>query len=141
LRSEPALSDNEILALLLFGSPEGMLGSGRAGDGGKAAAATSLGGGVATQGLNKALSGLTDADVSTRIDTSDSTGPRPEVAVQVSARVTAAVGYKVADPAPGKAPDRTLFTVDFRLSRRWSLATTFGDRGSSVLELLWRYRY
>jgi translocation and assembly module TamB len=140
LHSTPALSDDQILALLLFGTPDGTLGAGPAGDGGRAAAALSVSGGVATQGLNAALGRLTDLDVTTRIDTSGSS-PRPELAVQVSRRLTAAVGYNVGEPAPGKAPDRTLLTLDFRLGRRWSLASTFGDRGSSLLELVWRYRY
>ena len=140
LRSEPALSQDEILALLLFGTPDGSFGAGQAGDGGKAATATAVGGGVATKGLNAGLARLTDMDVQTRIDTSDQS-PRPELAVQVSRRVTAELAYVVAEPAPGKPPDRTFFTLDFRLGRRWSLATTFGDRGSSLLDLLWRYRY
>ncbi len=140
LHSDPSLSENQIFALLLFGSTDGMAGSGSVGDGGKASTAASVGGGVATKGLNAAFRRLTDVDVTARIDTSD-TQPRPELAVQVTPRVTAEVGYKLGEPTPGKAPDRTLFTLDFRLSQRWSLATTFGDRGSSLLELLWRYRY
>lgn len=141
LRSDPALGESQILALLLFGSTDGMIGAGSSSDGGKAATAASVGGGIATKGLNAAFRRLTDVDVTARIDTSDSQQPRPELAVQVTRRVTAKVGYNIGEPAPGKAPDRTQFTLDFRLSRRWSLATTFGDRGSSLLELLWRYRY
>lgn len=69
LRSEPPMSDDEILSLLLFGTPDGTLGVGRSGEGGEAATAVSVAGGVAAQGLNAALERLTALDVTARIDT------------------------------------------------------------------------
>jgi translocation and assembly module TamB len=138
LRAEPALTRDQIISLLLFGSPDGSFGTG---EGSSVAGAASVGGGVATKGLNRALSDLTDLDVSTRIDTSEAGSPRPELVLQLSPRVSAQLGYNVEQPAPGKSPDRTLFTLEFRLFRRWLLASTFGDRGTSLLDLLWRYRY
>lgn len=138
LHAEPALSRDQIVSLLLFGSPDGSLGSG---EGSGAGAATTVGGGVATQGLNRAMNDLTSLDVSTRIDTSEEGSPRPELVWQLTPRVSAQLGYNVEAPAPGKSPDRTLLTLEFRLFRRWSLASTFGDRGSTLFDLLWRYRY
>jgi hypothetical protein len=44
-------------------------------------------------------------------------------------------------PAPGTNPDRTLFTIDWRFQRNWSMEATFGDQGSSIMDFLWRYRY
>jgi translocation and assembly module TamB len=140
LHSEPALTDDQILSLLLFGGTDGMFGTGSGGEGGKAATAAGVGGGVAAQGVNAALDRLTDLDVTTRIDTSGQQ-PRPELAVQLTRRLSAALGYNLGEPSPGKAPDRTLLMLDFRVSRRWALSSTFGDRGSSLLELVWRYRY
>jgi translocation and assembly module TamB len=138
LHAEPSLSRDQIVSLLLFGSPDGSLG----GEGGsKAGTATSVGGGVATKGLNRAMNDLTSLDVSTRIDTSEAGSPRPELVWQLTPRVSAQLGYNVEAPAPGKSPDRTLLTLEFRLFRRWSLASTFGDRGSTLFDLLWRYRY
>ena len=102
--------------------------------------AVGVAGGAATKGLNRALGDLTTLDVSTRIDTSYG-DPRPEVVVQLTRRLSAQLSYAVGEPAPGQSPDRTFLTLDLRLGSRWSLATTFGDRGASMLDLLWRYRY
>jgi translocation and assembly module TamB len=139
LRSEPPLAQDEILSLLLFGTPDGSFGS-DTGEGNQAAMAVGVAGGAATKGLNRALGDLTSLDVSTRIDTSYG-DPRPEVVVQLTRRLSAELSYAVGEPAPGKSPDRTFLTLDLRLGSRWSLATTFGDRGASMLDMLWRYRY
>ncbi len=139
LRSEPPLSQDEILSLLLFGAPDGSFGSG-SGESNQAALAVGVAGGAATKGLNRALGDLTTLDVSTRIDTSYG-DPRPEIVVQLTRRLSAELSYAVGEPAPGQSLDRTFLTLDLRLGSRWSLATTFGDRGASMLDLLWRYRY
>ncbi|MCA9639501.1 MAG: translocation/assembly module TamB domain-containing protein, partial [Myxococcales bacterium] len=141
LRAEPALSQNEIVSLILFGTPDGSVGSSGSGGGPGAADAASVGAGVATAPLNRAISDVTSLDIATRVDTSNAQSPRPELVVQVSPRVSAQVGYNLEEPKPGKAPDRTLFTLEFRIASRWSLATTFGDGGSSLVDLVWRYRY
>jgi translocation and assembly module TamB len=142
LRSEPSLQQNEILSLLLFGTPDGQFGVTGSGDSdsGAAAAAVSVGGGAATKALNRALSDLTSLDVQTRVDTSRGT-PAPEIALQLTPRVTAELGYSVGNPAPGQPPDRTFLTLETRVRRRWSVATTVGDRGSTLWEVLWRYLY
>ncbi|HEY8947232.1 MAG TPA: translocation/assembly module TamB domain-containing protein, partial [Polyangiaceae bacterium] len=138
LRSEPALTDNEILSLLMFGTPDGSFGSGEGG--GTAETAIGLAGGTAAQGLNRALSSITDLDVSARIDTSTGTA-RPELVVQLTPRVTARVTRAVGDPPTGQSPDRTFLTLDFRIQRAWSLSAMIGDRGASALDLIWRKRY
>lgn len=138
LRSEPSLSQDEILTLLMFGSPDGSLGAGESGD--SLSTAVSVAGGAATQGLNRALSDVTDLDVSTRIDTSTGS-PRPELVLQLTPRVTAKVTQALGEPIPGQSPDRTFFTVELRLSRAWALSAMVGDRGASALDLIWRRRY
>jgi len=143
LRSEPALTQDQILALILFGSPDGTFGaaprSGQPGSPGVKAAG--LAGGVVTQGLNKAISGLTSADITTRVDTSEADNPRPELAVQLSKKVSARIGYKLGVPAPGDNPDRTELTIEWRFIRNWSLSAVIGDQGSSALDVVWRFRY
>ena len=125
----------------MFGTPDGTVGSSGSGGGPGAAQAASVGAGVATAPLNRAISDVTSLDIATRVDTSDAQGPRPELVVQLTPRVSAQVGYNLEEPKPGKAPDRTLFSLEFRIASRWSLATTFGDGGSSLVDLVWRYRY
>jgi translocation and assembly module TamB len=143
LRAEPSLTQDEILALILFGSMDGSLGAqppaGQAESTGVKAAG--LAGSVVTEGLNKAISGITSVDISTRVDTSKADNPRPELAVQISKKVSARLGYKLGVPAPGENPDRTELTLDWRFIRNWSLVAVVGDQGSTALDVVWRFRY
>lgn len=139
LRSEPPLTQSEVLSLIMFGSTEGQLG---ASQGGSDNMATALGvaGGAATQGFNRVMSDFTQLDVSARIDTSTGSA-RPEIVVQVSPRVTTRVTRALGEPTQGQSPDRTFLTLEFRLKRSWLLAAMLGDRGASSLDLVWRKRY
>jgi translocation and assembly module TamB len=136
LRSEPPLTRDQILSLLLTGSANGSLAGG---GGSNAATAVGAVGGTATQGLNKALSGIRDLEVSTRIDTSTGTA-RPELVVQLSAKVSAQLTRSLGQ-IPGQPPDMTFLTLDFLIKRNWSLSTLTGDRGASGVDLVWRKRY
>ena len=142
LRSEPPLKQDEILGLLLFGSQEGLGGTPAPGDQpDPTQRAAGLAGGVVTQGINQALAGITQVEISTRVDTSQATNPRPEVAVRLSSDVLAHVTVQTGMPAPGEPPDRYLLTVDWRFKPRWSLQSTVGDQGSTLFDLLWHHRY
>jgi translocation and assembly module TamB len=143
LQSEPALTDDEILALILFGSPDGSFGA-EAPPGQQASPAVTaagMAGGIVTQALNRAISGITRANVTTRIDTSEASNPRPEVSIQIARNLSARLGYKLGVPAPGDNPDRTELTLDWRLIRDWSLTAVVGDQGSTSLDVGWRRRY
>jgi translocation and assembly module TamB len=146
LRSEPVLTQNEILSLLLFGSPEGNLASGsstqsqQSNAAAGAGAAVSVAGGTATRGLNRALSDVTSLDVSTRIDTSTGSS-RPELVVQLTPRLTTRLTRTLGAPAPGQSPDMTFLTLELRIRRAWSVSAVVGDRGSSTVDLIWRKRY
>ncbi|MEP7051565.1 MAG: translocation/assembly module TamB domain-containing protein [Pseudomonadota bacterium] len=139
LRAEPPLTQDEILSLLLTGSSDGSLGGGSTG-GSNAATAVGAVGGAATQGLNRALSNISNLDVSTRVDTSTGSA-RPELVIQLSPRVAAQITRALGEPAPGEPPDLTFLTFDFRVLSHWSLAALIGDRGESGLDLVWRKRY
>src|SRR5690606_24116077 len=138
LRSEPPLTQDEVLSLIMFGTPEGSFGAGTGSN--EAATAIGVAGGTVTRGLNRALADISQLDVSTRVDTSTGEA-RPELVVQLTPRITARVTQAIGEPPPGRSPDRTFLTVDFRLFRRWSLSTQVGDEGGSTLEMLWRHRY
>jgi hypothetical protein len=139
LHSEPPLTQDEIASLLMFGDPEGSMGTG-SGDTNSAATAVGVAGGTAAKGINRALSDLTRLDVAARVDTSTGTS-RPELVVQVSPRVAARVTRAVGEPQAGQPPDRTFFTVDFRLTRSWSVSAVVGDHGGSGMDVIWRRRY
>jgi translocation and assembly module TamB len=139
LRSEPPLSQDEILTLLMFGTPDGSFGAG-AGGGDSLSTAVSVAGGTAAQGLNRALSKVTDLDVSARVDTSTG-APRPELVIQLTPRVAARVTQALGEPSPGQSPDRTFVTIELRIASAWALSTMVGDRGATAFDVIWRRRY
>jgi translocation and assembly module TamB len=138
LHSEPALTQDEIASLLLFGSPDGSPGG--SGDPNTTALAVGVAGDTAAKGLNQVLDDFTNLDVSARIDTTTGSA-RPELVVRVSPRVAAKVTRAIGEPAAGESPDRTFLTLELRLRRAWALSAVFGDRGASALDLIWRRRY
>lgn len=145
LRSSPAKSQNEILALILYGTSD-------------AAAVTSTTptnsaqtapfAGVAAQPLNQALGGVNRlmqnlgmaGGITTKIDTSQVVA-RPEVEVQISRDISLQVAWVLGAPPPGTNPDTALVTLDWRFLRKWSLETTVGDAGTSIVNLIWQQRY
>lgn len=142
LRSEPALSQAEILSLVVFGTRDAAGGQSTGGNGTAAeGAAASVGGGVLTQGLNRALSDVSPLEVTTRIDTTDAQDPRPEVGVAISRTVTASASYRLGIPTPGQPQDRSTLRLDYRFLPRWSLETSIGDRGTSIVDVVWKVLY
>jgi translocation and assembly module TamB len=147
LRSSPPKTQNEILALVLYGSAEDasqQVSNGQASGQNVVVAAA---GGAATEQLNEALSGLNRAldsaglggGVATKIDTSQA-APRPEVEVQIARDISLQVAWVLGVPPPTQ-PDTTLLTLDWHFLRKWSLETTVGDQGTSILNLVWQHRY
>ena len=78
--------------------------------------------------------------ITTKVDTSQ-VNPRPEVEVQIARDLSLQVARVIGLPPPGANPDLTLLTLDWRFLRKWSLETTVGDAGTSILDLLWQHRY
>jgi autotransporter translocation and assembly factor TamB len=139
LRSEPTLSQDEILTLLMFGTPDGSFGAGSESQN-QLSTVVSVAGSTAAQGLNRALSKVTDLDVSARVDTSTG-APRPELVLQLTPRVAARVTQALGEPAPGQSPDRTFVTLELRVASAWALSTMVGDRGATAFDVIWRRRY
>ncbi len=52
-----------------------------------------------------------------------------------------AAGARMGPQAIGQTVPRTTFGVEWRFARMWSLMTTIGDTGSTLVDLLWQYRY
>ena len=91
--------------------------------------------------MNKAINDLTGLDATVRVDTSEQNNPKPEVQVQLTKTIALELETVLGAIPFGDNPDTNYVTVDWRFQPRWSLATTFGDRGTSIVDLLWRYRY
>lgn len=142
LRAEPARTQSEILQLVVFGTADGFNAPPQAGKkpGAGTQAATTVAGSAFTQGLDSALDGLTGIETQTRIDTTSSNNPRPEIEVVVSRDVSLRFAYVLGTP-PISEPDRSLGTVIYRFAPNWSISTTVGDRGKTTLDTIWQYRY
>lgn len=141
LRSEPTLPENEIVALIMFGTTNGGQSTPGANTQNTTASAGAAASGFATEGLSQGIDELTGLDVTTRIDTSDPATPRPEVELQIARDISLQIAFVLGTPAPGQNPDKTFATVGWRFIKNWSLETTFGDQGSSIADVLWQYRY
>jgi translocation and assembly module TamB len=147
LSADPARPQNEILSLILFGTTDEQAPS-AAGSTAQQAGAVGAAGGAATAPINQALGGVNQmldsfglvGGISTRVDTSQAT-PRPEVEIQIARDLSVQVAWVLGVPPPGSNPDTTLFTLDWRFLRSWSLETTVGDAGTSILDLIWQHRY
>ncbi len=148
LRSDPVLpgGQNDILALLLYGTTD------RDTNTSSAVSDTSpiagIAAGAAVQPINKVLGGVNKAldkfglagGITAKIDTTTA-NPRPEVEVQIARDISVQIAWVIGAPLPGTNPDTTLVTLDWRFARKWSLETTVGDQGTSILDLIWQHRY
>jgi autotransporter translocation and assembly factor TamB len=140
LSSDPPLTQDQVLNVVLFDDPEGGIGDEEAGSG---QAASALATTVTTSGLGRALSDLSNLEISAGVDTSEPDNARPEVGVRLSPRWSIGVQYNPegGSDALSRHPDRALLSVRARISRRWSVESTVGDGGTSILDLMWRYHH
>jgi translocation and assembly module TamB len=148
LRAEPPHSQSEILSLILFGTTDGQAvpvssSQQQSSDSGSgvASGAVGIGGSIATQGLNRALDDLTGLDITTRIDTTDSSNPRPEVELQIAQDISLSIAHVLGMSSAETNLDRNFLILDWRFTRNWSLETTFGDKGSTIVDAVWQRRY
>ncbi len=141
LHSQPPLSQNDIVQLLLFGSIDETQAASAQGVPG-ASSAEGVAGNLAAQPLNRALDQFGLSAVSAKVDTS-AANPKPEIAVQIAKDISlqlARILY-IGPPPPGTSPDTTLLTIDWRFLRKWSLDGTVGNAGTTIVDLVWKYRY
>jgi translocation and assembly module TamB len=138
LSSEPQLPQQDIVELLLFGSVDGQQAGAPSATTENSAIGTA--GGQAAQPLNHMLNQLGLGAVSAKIDTTEST-PKPEVVVQIARDISLQIAEVLGQVPPGVNPDTTLLTVDWRFLTKWSLATTVGNLGTTIFDLLWQKSY
>jgi translocation and assembly module TamB len=142
-RSEPPLAPSDIHALLLFGTAEGTsaVAQNNAGGNSTASSAAGIAGGQAAQPINHALDQFGIHAVSAKVDTSLASNPKPEVELQVAKDISVQLAYVLGTPPPGANPDTTLLTLNWRFLKNWSLGTTVGNAGSSIVDMVWQRRY
>jgi translocation and assembly module TamB len=139
LSSEPQLPNDEIVQLLLFGSADGKQALAPSSSTQNTALATA--GGEAAQPLNHMLNQLGLGALTAKVDTSEAANPKPEVEVQIARDISVQLAVVLGQPPPGVNPDVTLLTLDWRFLSKWSLATTVGNAGTTIFDLLWQKRY
>jgi translocation and assembly module TamB len=138
LRSEPPRSEADVLGLVLFGRTGADAGVPGQTDSRGVAAGT----GVASSVLNSLLDPkLFGRRIETRVDTTNSRGTAVGVATEVRPNLWAQVDVSTARQRERTNQDVSAVTLDWRFRRNWSVRTTVGDRGTSILEVLWQYRY
>jgi translocation and assembly module TamB len=138
LRSEPPFSKNEILSILLFGRADPN--QGRAGDArpSDAQAATDMGTGLASSGLNQALGDL-DEDFELEQDRTSANRTRTKLGYRLRRNLKVQIGY--AAGFSQREPDTTYLFLEWQFVPQWSLIGTRGDRGTSILDVLFQHRY
>ena len=138
LRSEPPRPKNEILALILFGTADGVnpqpAPPGRQSDG-TMRAAVGLGGAFVAQGLTEALDDLAGIQATARIDTTRAAILAPRSSSSSRRRSRSRFAHVIGTP-PITEPDKNLANIEYRFHRNWSLETTFGDRGTALLDAI-----
>jgi translocation and assembly module TamB len=141
LYSDPPRTQGEIFNLLLFGSSDVQVGSASSSSAQDSArTAATVGGAVVTKGLNQALDRATGIEIQTKISTDADQEPVPEINVPVSRSVTLGLKYDPSAPTP-LSPDTETGTIDWRFLARWSLGASYGNAGTTNVDLVWRYRY
>lgn len=143
LRSEPAYSKNEILSILLFGQPDPNMaaasGGGSNTSGGDASGATAVGSGFVAEDINRMLSEI-DSNLNYETDTLSGNRARTKLGRSFfDQRLKVQIGY-----APGytyREPDSTYLLLNWQFIPKWSLLGTAGDKGTSILDVLWQHRY
>jgi translocation and assembly module TamB len=143
LHSDPSHTQQEILAYILFGTADDPSAAGSTQTAGGSQGLNVVGGAAgaaATQPINRMLDSFGAGGFTTKIDTSG-TSPRPEVEVRIARDITLQVAWVLGVPPPGTNPDQTLVTLNWHFLRKWSLETTVGDAGTSIVDLIWQQRY
>ena len=138
LRSEPPYSKNEILSVLLFGRPDpNMAASGEKSSAG--GGATAVGSGFVAGDINRMLAEL-DENLDVETDTLSGNRTRTKVGYGLfDRRLKVQLAY-----APGRTyrePDTTFLLLNWQFVPKWSLVGTRGDRGTTILDVIFQHRY
>jgi translocation and assembly module TamB len=146
LRSDPVLpgGQNDILSLILFGQTQSEVSANPNQQ--PIAGAAGAAGGVAAAPINQALGGVNRAldkfgvvgGISAGVDTTGTT-PMPEVSFMIARDISVKVAQVVTQTI--STLDTTFVTLNWRFARKWSIETTAGNRGTSIVDLIWQHRY
>ncbi len=141
LRSEPPYSPNEILSVLLFGRPDpNVAAASGTPDASSDSGATAVGTGFFAADINRALSSV-DKDLDVETDTLSGNRMRAKLGRsffdrRLKVQIAVATGR-----ATYREPDTAYVFLNWQFIPKWSLVATRGDRGTSILDVLFQHRY
>ncbi|MCS6900160.1 MAG: translocation/assembly module TamB domain-containing protein [Myxococcales bacterium] len=143
LRSEPTLTESEVLSLVLFGRDPASNARTNLGPSSDIHNSLAVGGSVASTLLNSFLDPVQvfGRRIETRVEATSSRGTSIGVAAEIRPRLWAQVDISTSTQRERQNSDLSTVTLDWRFRPNWSLRTTVGDRGSSLMELLWQFKY
>jgi hypothetical protein len=142
LRSDPPRPEGDVLSLVLFGRDQQVAATTTGST--DASGSLAVGGGVATTLINSLLEPVQvfGRRLETRVDTSSAMNTKFGVATEIRPNLWAQVDLITASQQTRlQNQDTSSLTLDWRFRPAWSLRTSLGDRGSSVVDLLWNFRY
>jgi translocation and assembly module TamB len=138
LRSEPAFSKNEIFSILLFGRPDpNMAVAGGRAD--QSSQGVAVGAGFAAADISRALAEL-DENLQVETDTMSGNRTRAKVGYRLARNLRVQIGA-ASGKAPYREPDSVFAFLDWQFLPKLSLVATQGNRGTSILDVLFQHRY
>ncbi|RYE90380.1 MAG: hypothetical protein EOO75_10255, partial [Myxococcales bacterium] len=143
LRSEPARSEGQVLSLVLFGRDPGAAVGPTGATGTSNTNSLAAGGGVASTLINSFIDPVQvfGRRVEVRVDNTLNRGTTYGAATEIRPRLWVQVDVSTTPQRERQNGDLSALTLDWRFRTNWSLRSILGDRGSSLLELLWQFRY
>jgi len=135
------LTQGEVMSLLVLGRRDaGSARQQREAEKGATAQTASLVSGMTGAILGRQLQKMLPASVSLSLAPGRYAGGFQHDNVYFEIAYNAA-GARIGPQAIGQTVPRTTFGIEWRFARMWSLMTTLGDTGSTLVDLLWHYRY
>lgn len=135
------LTQGEVMSLIVLGRRDaGSASQQQAAEKGAASQAATLIGGMTGAVLGKQLQKVLPASMSLSLAPGRSSAGFQHKNVYFEVAYNAA-GARMGPQALGQTVPRTTFGIEWRFAKMWSLMTTIGDTGSTLVDLLWNYRY
>jgi hypothetical protein len=138
---DAGLSKGEIMSLLVLGRRDaGSAQQQQQAEKGAASQAASLVEGMTGAILGRQLQKMLPVSVSLTVAPGRYAGGYQHDNVYFEVAYNAG-GSQMGPTSIGQTQPKTTFSIDWRFAKMWSLLTTVGDTGATLVDLIWTYRY